>query len=734
MRRSLLILMSVVSLTVFGQEKSSLPLPTSGNVTLPLDEYNRLVELAGRPPKKPDTPPLPYAIQCAEMRLRVANDTVLGSVQFEGAVFAKGTTKVPLASGLTVMDARQAGKTLPLEQEGGVHTAVLTGPADFSVALDIGISLSIEAGRASFNLRVPPAGSARLSLEIPGDHTNVKVSPGLITGRTSDGGHTVVEATLMPGQTTAIWWATREIAAPVAPREVRFLSEVKTLVSVDEADLRLAVLSDLTIVQGESSEFQVAIPAGYELTGVTGASLETAELKAGSLILRTSGATRRSHQFLISMERPIAGPKATVPLLSFPGTQRETGEVLVEGVGAMELTATEGGALKRMDLKETDAYLRSLARYPLHASFRYHRQPNESPSLALAWNRFPDSSVLAAVAERAIVTTLITSEGRSLTEVKLVVKNQAQPFLKVALPTGATILTAEVAGEKVKPVLGADGSRVPLLRSGFRPSGPYPVAFVFVHAGAPFAKKGDSELTLPKMDVPINLLQWEVFLPEVYKVRDFGGDAISTSLLPPSVLETGFADEEYKSLAVGPGAGGGRGGLVALLPGQVGGIIVDPAGAVVPNAKVTVTHSETRTTIPTVSDESGRWLVSGMPSGQLRITADSPGFKRYVHEMNYDASRPSHYNFALDIGSVMETVTVSASTNASVSERIGMNARKDYQVPVNAASANVLSLQRRVAGVLPIRVDVPRAGNSFRFVRPLVLDEETKVTFNYKTR
>jgi hypothetical protein len=31
-------------------------------------------------------------------------------------------------------------------------------------------------------------------------------------------------------------------------------------------------------------------------------------------------------------------------------------------------------------------------------------------------------------------------------------------------------------------------------------------------------------------------------------------------------------------------------------------------------------------------------------------------------------------------------------------------------------------------------VDVPRAGTSFSFVRPLVLDEETKVTFSYKTR
>lgn len=50
------------------------------------------------------------------------------------------------------------------------------------------------------------------------------------------------------------------------------------------------------------------------------------------------------------------------------------------------------------------------------------------------------------------------------------------------------------------------------------------------------------------------------------------------------------------------------------------------------------------------------------------------------------------------------------------------------------ASANVMNLQKRVAGVLPIPIDVPRAGTSFAFVRPLVLDEETKVTFSYRSR
>ena len=44
------------------------PVPASGNVTLPLDEYNRLVELASKPTRKPDTPPVPYTMKRADVQ------------------------------------------------------------------------------------------------------------------------------------------------------------------------------------------------------------------------------------------------------------------------------------------------------------------------------------------------------------------------------------------------------------------------------------------------------------------------------------------------------------------------------------------------------------------------------------------------------------------------------------------------------------------------------------------
>jgi hypothetical protein len=716
-----------------AQEKASLPLPDPGNVTLPLDEYNRLIELASRTPKHTETAPLPFSIKHAAVRLQVMNDAVRGTVDLQGEVFRKGISKVALTSGMTILDAQQNGKSIPLTQENGTESALLPGPAEFSLSLSAGLPLRIEAGRASFSLPAPVAGSVEVSLVIPGDHTLANISSGVITNRKSGNGRTTIEATLVPGQPATFWWATREVVAPVIPREVRFLSEEKTLVSVSEAELRLIVLAEITVVQGEPSQFQLQIPAGYEVTGVTGSTLDSSEVQSGIMTLKVNAPGQRAHEFLISLERAIDTSKVEPPFLSFKGAQRETGEVLVEGAGTMEITAKEGGGLKRMDVKEANPYLRSLAHFPPQAAFRYHRQPNETPTLALDWVRFPDGSVLAAIAESAVVTTMVTSEGKSLTEVKLIVKNQAQPFLKVALPAGVSILSAEVAGERVKPVQGPDGNRVPLLRPGFRPTDAYTVSFVFMHSGAPFAKKGGAELTLPNMDIPIDLLNWEVFLPEQYKVKDFGGDVIAANRVPPAFRPDALAyeDERDREAELASNVTAEN-----LFPGQVAGVVQDSSGAMVPNAVVTVSNPTTGFSVSTRTDQGGRWAVPNVATGRIKIKCESPGFRTGVRDAIYDASHPATYRLRLDVGTTAETVEVMAESPSTIGGALSGRSYSELQLKniPQQASANVLNLQKRVAGVLPVPVDVPRAGTSFSFVRPLVLDEETKVTFSYKTR
>jgi hypothetical protein len=80
------------------------------------------------------------------------------------------------------------------------------------------------------------------------------------------------------------------------------------------------------------------------------------------------------------------------------------------------------------------------------------------------------------------------------------------------------------------------------------------------------------------------------------------------------------------------------------------------------------------------------------------------------------------------------TVVSGAENLERDGRRLEEQSRKQQSAQMNAPSQNVFNLQRRVAGILPVRVDVPRSGKSYRFVRPLVMDEETKITFQYKSK
>jgi hypothetical protein len=624
-----LILILSIAVVAAGQQRNTtvdvrLPAPgTAGTVTLSLSEYNRLVELATRKDKAPDEVPLPFVLSHAVFKLRVENQTLVGTVDIDGTLLAKGAVKTPLTTALTILEAKQATNPLPLLQEGPNHSAILNGPGPFAVSLGVAAPLTIEAGRASFTLPVPLASSSILTLELPGNHANVRIEPGLITTRDTANGQTRIEAALEPGKAARIWWTTREIAAPVAQREVRFLSDVKSVVSVGDSQLRVTALCDLNVIQGEADEFKMTLPAGYELVTASGSTLESHEVSGNILTLRVHDPARRNHQFLIAIERSNRETQAEAPLLSFADAQRETGELLVEGVGAMELRPTESGGLRRMDVREASAITRSLSHFPLQAAFRYNRRASEAPKLQLEWRQFLDADVLAAVAERATVTTLTNIEGRTLTEISLRVRNHAKPFMKVELPSGVQLLSAEVEGERVRPVEGTDGVRVPLLRPGLDSSKPYNVSFVYYTSGARFAKSGAYNMDLPKLNIPVNVLTWEVSLPERLEVKQFGGNALSAELFPASIAKNfDDAEEVFSNTA----QNWTELDLSTLEPGQIGGVIVDSQGALVPGAEVTVSNTQTGTSLTTRSDDEGHWRIVGMQPGATQVAITASGF------------------------------------------------------------------------------------------------------------
>ena len=726
----------------------------SRSVTLSLAEYNRLIDRANQIPPGPAPPPVGAVLSSADLRVRIEGGSARGVFALAGNVLRAGVNRVNLVSGATILEASAAGRPLPLVVEGPVHAALLAGPGPFAVDLEWGAPLTFRPGRALFVLPVPAAGTARATIDVPGEQADVRVSAGWITRRSSANGRTTIEAALDPGTATEVSWSMRDSAPIAAARELRLVADVMTLLTLGDSDARMVALVDVTVVQGEPRTVEVRLPPGYELTGVSGNSLETSEARNGTVLLTLADPALRRHQFLVTLEQPHPGGSFSLDtdLVAVTGVQRERGDMAIEGVGTLDLSVTERTGMQRIDVRELNAAVRSLARMPLMAGFRYQRTPTNAPGLALSVARFADAGVLAAAVDHAEATTLVTAEGRALTEIKLRVQNRAQPFLKVTLPDGASIVSMEVAGQTAKPVLGDDGTRLPLLRTGFRPRGAYEVSFVYLHAGTPFGRKGEIALSLPRMDIPVGVVNWEVFVPDTYSVRHVDGNAISSVAVERAIArdaEHAAKDAGRVRKTAGSGSGIGPGSVSGVFggvaapppppaaepvgvpasrgrivvsasagdpPGHVRGRVVDPSGSVLPGVTVTLASGSMRMTA--VTDGEGTFLLSGVPPGTMTATAELEGFGPQRTQMT-TAAGARRLDIVMVVSGVTETVTVTGAAPV---------------VDANQVSANVVNLQRRAAGVLPIRVDVPRAGSSHRFARPIVVDDETTVRFRYARR
>jgi A-macroglobulin TED domain/Alpha-2-macroglobulin family/MG2 domain/Carboxypeptidase regulatory-like domain/A-macroglobulin receptor binding domain/Macroglobulin domain MG3/Alpha-2-macroglobulin bait region domain len=123
--------------------------------------------------------------------------------------------------------------------------------------------------------------------------------------------------------------------------------------------------------------------------------------------------------------------------------------------------------------------------------------------------------------------------------------------------------------------------------------------------------------------------------------------------------------------------------------GAIGGVITDPQGAVVPGVEVKAVNQNSLEEFSVRSGDGGEFLLVNLPSGKYNLSAESPGFQRYVIE-NVVVGSMSLINLeiALDIGSVSSVVEVTADSLVTL------------ESTSNAINSVTKSEQKSIAGFL----------------------------------
>ena len=100
------------------------------------------------------------------------------------------------------------------------------------------------------------------------------------------------------------------------------------------------------------------------------------------------------------------------------------------------------------------------------------------------------------------------------------------------------------------------------------------------------------------------------------------------------------------------------------ISGSIGGTILDPSGATVPNAKVSITNTDRNQIVRTITtDSTGSYSVPYIPVGNYSVKVEAGGFKTEERtKIVVNVSDDLRINIRLQVGSASEIVEVSAES------------------------------------------------------------------------
>src|SRR5262249_3006840 len=135
----------------------------------------------------------------------------------------------------------------------------------------------------------------------------------------------------------------------------------------------------------------------------------------------------------------------------------------------------------------------------------------------------------------------------------------------------------------------------------------------------------------------------------------------------------------------------------------IAGEVTDPSGASIEGAKVNATSLERNVLYESTTNSAGRYNIPFLLPGQYTITAEKPGFRKFVREgVSLLASDRLAIDIKLELGAVSDNVTVSGAISLLQTESATRQATLENRVLENVPSGgrNLYALQYDEPGVV----------------------------------
>jgi hypothetical protein len=133
----------------------------------------------------------------------------------------------------------------------------------------------------------------------------------------------------------------------------------------------------------------------------------------------------------------------------------------------------------------------------------------------------------------------------------------------------------------------------------------------------------------------------------------------------------------------------------------IAGTITDPTGAPIPGAAVIVRRASGAPGVNAITDNSGQFLIAGLQPGQYELQVTRPGFQASTKKVEIQPGQLVRADSSLSVGSVAETVEVTASAAAINTQTASLTTpRTGFAVlPLPGRVADSVSLPSKLAAV-----------------------------------
>jgi type II secretory pathway pseudopilin PulG len=314
--------------------------------------------------------------------------------------------------------------------------------------------------------------------------------------------------------------ATESVEAWVRAEVFNAFTFTETLVSA-----RAVVKFD--IANAPVKEFRVRVPTGAKNVELTGVNIRRRDQQTNDWRVELQNKVRGDYVLTVTWEWPKDSRTNLVELAGVEalGVERESGSLVLAAKPPLQVTEKSAGELlNKIDVSELPAWT---GRAPESAVLAY-RYVRPGYRLLVEARRYAEAEVLQALVDSARFTTVVSDDGQMMTEAGLSVRNNGRQHLEIELPKGATVWSAFVAGEPVRPSKREGRLLLPIERTSASDA-PITVELTYVGEDKFPRRNGNVALASPKFDVPLKNARWDVFLPPDYDYSDFTGSMTRTA-------------------------------------------------------------------------------------------------------------------------------------------------------------------------------------------------------------